>query len=226
MFCTKCGKKINDTDSFCGNCGNKYQDSASKTPEKVDSKKLATDNCNNCDTKLVQIYVGSLMEDNYRGKKMICISCFNGKCPVCKKSLKNNKAIACGNCMSSWNPNRGNSVLQKNSITKDKIKCYKCGSTELTAQKEGYSGGKALGGALLTGGIGLLAGTIGSKKINITCLKCGHKFKPGEDKVNEQKRVEVIRKRNAKLDEFLKKNPVFYVFGLIFIIVFWKWILG
>jgi hypothetical protein len=33
---------------------------------------------------------------------------------------------------------------------------------------------------VLTGGIGLLAGTIGSNKILITCLNCGNQFKPGQ----------------------------------------------
>ena len=45
------------------------------------------------------------------------------------------------------------------------IKCPKCSSTQLTANKKGFSGKQAVGGALLTGGIGLLAGTIGSNKI-------------------------------------------------------------
>lgn len=60
------------------------------------------------------------------------------------------------------------------------IKCPKCSSTQITANKKGFSGTKAVGGALLTGGIGLLAGTIGSNKVVITCLNCGHKWKPGD----------------------------------------------
>lgn len=63
------------------------------------------------------------------------------------------------------------------------IRCPKCSSNQLTSNKKGFSGTKAVGGALLTGGIGLLAGTIGSNKIIITCLACGNKFKPGEGKV-------------------------------------------
>ncbi len=58
--------------------------------------------------------------------------------------------------------------------------CPKCRSRELHSQHKGFSGGKALAGAVLTGGIGLLAGTIGSKDVQITCLKCGNKFKAGE----------------------------------------------
>lgn len=60
------------------------------------------------------------------------------------------------------------------------IGCPKCGSNQLSANKKGFSGKKAVTGALLTGGIGLLAGTIGSNKIKITCLACGNEFQPGE----------------------------------------------
>jgi hypothetical protein len=60
------------------------------------------------------------------------------------------------------------------------IKCPRCMSEQVTANKKGFSGGKALGGVLLTGGVGLLAGTIGSNKVLITCLSCGKEFKPGQ----------------------------------------------
>ena len=62
------------------------------------------------------------------------------------------------------------------------IGCPKCSSTQITADKKGYSAGKAVTGAILTGGIGLLAGLHGSKKVIITCLACGHSFKAGEGK--------------------------------------------
>lgn len=60
------------------------------------------------------------------------------------------------------------------------IQCTKCRSTQLSANKKGFSGKKAVAGAVLTGGIGLLAGTLGSNKIIITCLNCGNQFKPGD----------------------------------------------
>ena len=63
------------------------------------------------------------------------------------------------------------------------VHCPKCNSTQISADKKGFSGKKALIGGLLTGGIGLLAGTIGSKDIIITCLNCGYKFMPGEGKI-------------------------------------------
>lgn len=60
------------------------------------------------------------------------------------------------------------------------VLCPKCGSDQITANKKGFSGKKAVVGGLLTGGVGLLAGTIGSNKVKITCLACGHEFKPGQ----------------------------------------------
>ena len=63
-----------------------------------------------------------------------------------------------------------------------KIGCPKCGSTEITANKKGYQVGKAVGGAILTGGVGLLAGFHGSNKILVTCLACSKRFKAGEGK--------------------------------------------
>jgi predicted Zn-ribbon and HTH transcriptional regulator len=46
----------------------------------------------------------------------------------------------------------------------DQVKCPRCKSTQVHAEKRGWSLG---------------SGLIGSGAIRITCLKCGHKFKPG-----------------------------------------------
>jgi len=62
----------------------------------------------------------------------------------------------------------------------EQIKCPQCRSTQLTANQKGFGIGKAAIGGILTGGIGLLGGFIGSKKVKITCLKCGHSWKPGK----------------------------------------------
>ena len=49
--------------------------------------------------------------------------------------------------------------------TEDKVTCPQCGSTQVHAEKRGWS---------------IMVGFIGSGKIVITCLKCGHKFRPGQ----------------------------------------------
>lgn len=58
----------------------------------------------------------------------------------------------------------------------DEIRCPKCGSTQLTANKKGFGLGKALIGGVIFGGVGLLGGFLGSNKIKITCLNCGHSW--------------------------------------------------
>lgn len=45
-----------------------------------------------------------------------------------------------------------------------RVTCPSCGSDQITAQKRGWS---------------LLTGFIGSNKIVVTCIACGHSFKPG-----------------------------------------------
>ncbi len=65
-------------------------------------------------------------------------------------------------------------------MEEDKLYCPHCGSSQLVANKKGFGAGKAVTGALLTGGIGLLAGFIGSGKVKVTCLKCGSKWEPGQ----------------------------------------------
>ena len=76
--------------------------------------------------------------------------------------------------------------LEKQEL-KDRIKqmdkegivyCPKCYSTQITANKKGFSLGKAAAGSLIAGGV--LLGAVGKNKIEITCLKCGNKWKAGK----------------------------------------------
>ncbi len=56
-------------------------------------------------------------------------------------------------------------------------KCPRCGSTSLSGNKKGFGIGKAVLGAAVAGPFGLVAGNIGAKKVLVTCMKCGKKFK-------------------------------------------------
>lgn len=63
------------------------------------------------------------------------------------------------------------------------IRCPKCGSTQITSGRKGFSTGKAVVGDLVAGPVGgLLLGGKGSNKIMVTCLKCGHQWKAGKGK--------------------------------------------
>jgi hypothetical protein len=95
------------------------------------------------------------------------------------------------------------------------VKCPKCDSTQLSANKKGFSGKKAVGGAILTGGIGLLAGTIGSNKIIITCLACGNQFKPGQGTSGNVSSVQIkktITPEQAERNKRINKKIFLYFF--------------
>lgn len=96
------------------------------------------------------------------------------ECPECHKQISD-KAEACPNC--GYPINKQNNT---NNQVQEYLCCPKCHSRELHAEQQGFSGGKAMAGAALFGNMGILAGTIGSKDVRITCLKCGYQFKAGE----------------------------------------------
>lgn len=61
------------------------------------------------------------------------------------------------------------------------VRCPKCGSTSISSGQKGFSAGKAVVGAAVTGSaLGLAAGAVGSKKVIITCLNCGHQWQAGK----------------------------------------------
>lgn len=55
--------------------------------------------------------------------------------------------------------------------------CPKCGSTSLSANKKGFGVGRAAVGVFTVGVLGAAAGGIGSGKVVVTCLNCGHRWK-------------------------------------------------
>jgi len=73
------------------------------------------------------------------------------------------------------------SSSKDSSYVEEKIKCPNCESTQLTANKKGFGLGKAVAGGIVTGGVGLLSGFIGSGKVRITCLKCGYSWTAGKN---------------------------------------------
>lgn len=91
------------------------------------------------------------------------------KCPECGKEISD-KAQVCPGC--------GNPMKQR--TEEETIHCPKCGSAQLEMFQKGFSGGKALVGAVAVGSLGLLAGTHGSKDMYLGCKSCGNKFKPKE----------------------------------------------
>ena len=71
-------------------------------------------------------------------------------------------------------------IQKQKKIDKNAIKCPHCNSKNvqfMQQNKKGFSVGKAVGGAILTGGIGTLAGFAGKKgKKQWHCQECGNIF--------------------------------------------------
>jgi tellurium resistance protein TerD len=58
------------------------------------------------------------------------------------------------------------------------IRCPSCYSTQVAASSKGFGFGKAAVGLIALGPVGLLGGLIGSKKLQLVCMKCGKAFEP------------------------------------------------
>jgi len=112
---------------------------------------------------------------------------------------------------------KNDSIKEEESGNKQHVYCPYCLSENLMYEKEGFSVGQAFAGTVLTGGIGLLAGFIGSKNLRITCLKCGNGFSleqafvetPEEkDKYEKELKAVIHDKGTIAAREFvLKKKP-------------------
>ena len=81
----------------------------------------------------------------------------------------------------------------------EQIKCPKCQSTQVSAHKKGWS---------------LMTGFIGSGKVKITCLRCGHNFSPGRD-------YDSIRKQNERAEKFKQEHPIAFriIMAALFVII-------
>ncbi|SHG31476.1 zinc ribbon domain-containing protein [Dysgonomonas macrotermitis] len=135
-------------------------------------------------------------------------------CSECGKQVSD-KAVSCPTC---GNPINKHTTSNAISSSNDIMKCPKCNSTNLTSDKKGFSGRKAVAGAVLTGGIGLLAGTIGSNKMMITCLNCGYKYKAGEYH-SEKRKFDNERAINRRIANGEESFAGLIIVGFIFSIV-------
>ncbi len=132
------------------------------------------------------------------------------KCPECNREISD-QAISCPNC---GMPIKRPSLESVKREDKDLLHCPKCKSAKLHIAKKGFSGGKALAGAIAVGGIGILAGTIGSQDIDVICLECGYRFNPIKDQKEKQKSERRIREQKLN-EELMQENP----WGMIIMVI-------
>ncbi|WP_346877125.1 hypothetical protein [Clostridium sp. UBA5712] len=72
------------------------------------------------------------------------------------------------------------STVTQSSTIDNVARCPKCGSTSITANKKGFSLAKGALGVATVGAYGAIAAGHGKNKVLVTCLKCGHQWKPGK----------------------------------------------
>jgi DNA-directed RNA polymerase subunit RPC12/RpoP len=82
-------------------------------------------------------------------------------------------------------------------MNETQIQCPKCKSTQVSANRKGWT---------------MSTGLIGSSKILITCLKCGKQFKPGED-------LEGAKRKQQQQAQAMQ-SPVFWVILIVFMFLF------
>lgn len=100
------------------------------------------------------------------------------QCPHCKKHTPAGRpeCLACGASLAPAIKTATKAITP----TPKEFACPKCKSTHISGNKKGFGVGKALVGGVLAGGIGLLGGFIGSRKIENTCMQCGHAWDAGK----------------------------------------------
>lgn len=202
-FCTYCGTRLPGEANFCFNCGKSCNGvEQQQVEENVDiDVKLSQIYSSTSDSRVQDNIKVILSSQGYStGVKKIraqelfengLLSQLELNTLILQLDLDFDNVSPVG---SSTVNNNGKSDKKKVPLTKKgKIKqlkkeaaesglacCPKCGSTSLSGNKKGFGIGKAVVGAAITGGIGLIAGNKGAKKVRITCLNCGHQWWAGK----------------------------------------------
>lgn len=194
MFCENCGTKLSASAKFCPECGQKValREPVSQPAEKPVEAQHAIKICLNCGDKLLE-------------KAIRCPSCGADakNFPIVDKNDREKIATLVASAPNAsqkdtprWKETTNhpqpwpvkaqaseeNRPLSKRERIKENKKnavacCPKCGSTSLSANKKGFGIGKAVVGAAIVGPLGLVAGNKGAKKVYVTCLNCGHRWK-------------------------------------------------
>lgn len=140
-------------------------------------------------------------------------------CPECGKEISD-KAKACPNCGCPINETNQFSSAAVSDDDEEHIYCPYCLSKQVHHEYRGFSGGKALAGVVTVGGIGMLAGTIGNDKVELTCMRCGKKFKVGEAFITTKSKKKKIEE--AILESLNKKGTAeqaYYLQGKLWKII-------
>lgn len=185
LQCPFCGADITIESDYCDVCGMHI-----KTSSYVEVQPKIKYKCLKCKNTLPKgaqkcPFCGAEVpkEEALQEDVLYCPTC-GGLNPIgsfscihCGRKYSVNDMIK---CLLKAKKNDSNSERKAidDTVNEKAARCPRCGSTSLTANKKGFGIGKATVGTLAFGLVpGLLIGNVGSKKIEVTCLKCGKKFK-------------------------------------------------
>lgn len=177
--CPECEREISSMAESCPHCGYPIKTTTIKSAV---SYNIILENCGYDYIKVIQ-------------KLRILLNCslkeakdYVDNVPsIIIRNVEYTKATALKNSLESLGARinivdaTGNKYVTEQIELDSTIRCFKCGSSQLSTDSKGFGLGKAAAGGLLLGPIGLLGGVLGSKKVMITCLKCGNKWEAGKD---------------------------------------------
>lgn len=150
MFCTECGKENASDSAFCGYCGHPFS-----------SYMTADGRLTKSDMDLAYYKANLKMQQQSLHIQQQQIEAERQALEEQRRQTELQAAQL---------------VLQDRHY-KSMAKCPRCGSTSLSGNKKGYGIGKGIVGAFIAGPLGLVAGNIGARKVYVTCMNCGHRFK-------------------------------------------------
>lgn len=171
ITCPECGKQISDKAPVCIHCGYPMQEQPTAAPTVPTSKKVAIPSFKEPSQqkipaiKVVREITGMGLAE---AKEFVEQS---APYIIVKDGLSQNQANLIAQKFQAVGVNAEiyDSAAPVSFVNpskdKDIICCPQCGSTEYHAGARGFS---------------LLTGFVGSGKTVLTCLKCGHRWKPGK----------------------------------------------
>ena len=172
--CPECGGKVSDKVPACIHCGYPLKESVEEKTQQIQfcpycgkQNNIESTFCGYCGKSFVKEVVASIALSTQD----------SGPTDIMDFKKDVDKSIRTYQPQYDATQLQQIQIMQQQQQFEAQAKCPKCGSVSLSGSKQGFGIGKAVVGAALVGGVGLLAGGIGSNKTVVTCLNCGYKFK-------------------------------------------------
>lgn len=183
MFCTKCGKELQNEANFCANCGHKVQavvDSKMAEDPELIPITLPTV-LNNVEFDAVGFAIKYQLFNRLKCNGIqamkdlrVATNCKLSEATKCVTTLQKDEHLK--QLVQTEEKRRADSFqAEADSLTG--AFCPKCHSKHISIDKKGYSLGKGLVGAILVGPVGFIAGAHKANKHRFLCLNCGHIWK-------------------------------------------------